>query len=116
MLTYKSNVPVTCSVAVMTKAYPQVERQDLILLQEISSYLLLGCGLIYIICVRLFNMELWFLDQIFVLPHCIYWLMWVLYREYYVSNFWNNEGKRRKFQENKLLRILRWENIPFGKS
>ncbi|XP_078180297.1 vacuole protein [Carex rostrata] len=37
-------------VAVMTRAYPQVERQDLILLQEISSYLLLGCGLIYIIC------------------------------------------------------------------
>ncbi|KAF3323995.1 COPI associated protein [Carex littledalei] len=36
-------------VAVMTRAYPNVERQDLILLQEISSYLLLGCGLIYII-------------------------------------------------------------------
>ncbi|KAL5197055.1 hypothetical protein ABZP36_000567 [Zizania latifolia] len=36
-------------VAVMTKAYPNVERGDLILLQDISSYLLLACGLIYII-------------------------------------------------------------------
>uniref|UniRef100_A0A0D9WUX7 Uncharacterized protein n=1 Tax=Leersia perrieri TaxID=77586 RepID=A0A0D9WUX7_9ORYZ len=36
-------------VAVMTKAYPNVERGDLILLQDIASYLLLACGLIYII-------------------------------------------------------------------
>ncbi|KAJ4800865.1 Vacuole [Rhynchospora pubera] len=36
-------------VAVMTRAFPNVERQDLILLQEIASYLLLGCGLIYVI-------------------------------------------------------------------
>ncbi|KAL5198554.1 hypothetical protein ABZP36_002066 [Zizania latifolia] len=36
-------------LAVMTKAYPNVERRDLILLQDIASYLLLACGLIYII-------------------------------------------------------------------
>ncbi|KAF0926075.1 hypothetical protein E2562_021791 [Oryza meyeriana var. granulata] len=36
-------------VAVMTKAYPNIERGDLILLQDIASYLLLACGLIYII-------------------------------------------------------------------
>uniref|UniRef100_A0A0E0Q3F8 Uncharacterized protein n=1 Tax=Oryza rufipogon TaxID=4529 RepID=A0A0E0Q3F8_ORYRU len=36
-------------VAVMTKAYPNVERGDLILLENIASYLLLACGLIYII-------------------------------------------------------------------
>jgi len=36
-------------VAVMTKAYPNVERSDLILLQDIASYLLLACGIIYVI-------------------------------------------------------------------
>ncbi|KAM0842800.1 hypothetical protein ACQ4PT_058128 [Festuca glaucescens] len=36
-------------VAVMTKAYPNVDRSDLILLQDIASYLLLACGLIYVI-------------------------------------------------------------------
>ncbi|XP_077217434.1 vacuole protein [Tasmannia lanceolata] len=38
-------------VAVMTRAYPDVsgKRKDLVLLQEISSYLLLACGLTYII-------------------------------------------------------------------
>lgn len=46
---------VTSSVAVMTRAFPNVEKEDLILLQEISSYLLLGCGLVYVISVRLFN-------------------------------------------------------------
>ncbi|KAL5705375.1 hypothetical protein ACHQM5_023685 [Ranunculus cassubicifolius] len=39
-------------VAVMTRAYTEVnkKRKDLLLLQEISSYLLLACGLIYILC------------------------------------------------------------------
>lgn len=46
---------VCCSVAVMTKAYPNVERGDLILLEDIASYLLLACGLIYIISVSLQN-------------------------------------------------------------
>ncbi|PUZ68269.1 hypothetical protein GQ55_2G012400 [Panicum hallii var. hallii] len=36
-------------VAVMTKAYPNVERNDLILLQEIASYMLLACGAVYTI-------------------------------------------------------------------
>ncbi|CAD6220860.1 unnamed protein product [Miscanthus lutarioriparius] len=36
-------------VAVMTKAYPSIERNDLILLQEIASYMLLACGAIYVI-------------------------------------------------------------------
>ncbi|WVZ61599.1 hypothetical protein U9M48_011451 [Paspalum notatum var. saurae] len=36
-------------VAVMTKAYPNVERNELILLQEIASYMLLACGAVYII-------------------------------------------------------------------
>eukprot|EP00262_Sarcandra_glabra_P008348 TRINITY_DN21802_c0_g1_i1.p1 TRINITY_DN21802_c0_g1~~TRINITY_DN21802_c0_g1_i1.p1 ORF type:complete len:193 (-),score=30.92 TRINITY_DN21802_c0_g1_i1:304-882(-) len=38
-------------VAVMTRAFPNVddERKDLVLLQEIASYLLLACGVIYII-------------------------------------------------------------------
>ncbi|XP_073006415.1 uncharacterized protein [Typha latifolia] len=36
-------------LAIMTKAYPDVVRKDLVLLQEIASYLLLACGLIYVI-------------------------------------------------------------------
>ncbi|KAL6647702.1 hypothetical protein ACP70R_015139 [Stipagrostis hirtigluma subsp. patula] len=36
-------------VAVMTKAYPSIERNDLILLQEIASYMLLACGAVYVI-------------------------------------------------------------------
>ncbi|KAI3978971.1 hypothetical protein MKX01_016146 [Papaver californicum] len=38
-------------VAVMTRAFPDVNgaRKDLILLQEVSSYLLLACGLTYLI-------------------------------------------------------------------
>ena len=40
------------SVAVMTKAYPSIERNDLILLQEIASYMLLACGAVYVISVR----------------------------------------------------------------
>ncbi|CAD6265822.1 unnamed protein product [Miscanthus lutarioriparius] len=33
----------------MTKAYPSIERNDLILLQEIASYMLLACGAVYVI-------------------------------------------------------------------
>jgi hypothetical protein len=44
------------SVAVMTKAYPSIERNDLILLQEIASYMLLACGAVYVISVREFWM------------------------------------------------------------
>jgi len=40
------------SVAVLTKAYPSIERNDLILLQEIASYMLLACGAVYVISVR----------------------------------------------------------------
>lgn len=38
-------------VAVMTRAYSNVhgERKDLVLLQEIASYLLLSCGVIYVL-------------------------------------------------------------------
>ncbi|CAL5091973.1 unnamed protein product [Urochloa decumbens] len=36
-------------VAVMTKAYPSIQRNDLILLQEIASYMLLSCGAVYVI-------------------------------------------------------------------
>lgn len=38
-------------VAVMTRAFPDVnwDRRDLVLLQEFASYLLLACGVIYII-------------------------------------------------------------------
>ncbi|RZS27341.1 hypothetical protein BHM03_00060789 [Ensete ventricosum] len=41
------------SVAVMTRAFPVVsgEKRYLVLLQEISSYLLLACGLTYVISV-----------------------------------------------------------------
>jgi len=35
----------------MTKAYPSIERNDLILLQEIASYMLLACGAVYVISV-----------------------------------------------------------------
>ena len=41
------------SVAIMTKAYPNVERNELILLQEIATYMLLACGAVYIIAVSL---------------------------------------------------------------
>lgn len=37
------------SVAVMTKAYPSIERNDLKLLQEIASYMLLACGAVYVV-------------------------------------------------------------------
>jgi hypothetical protein len=40
------------SVAVMTKAYPSIERGDLILLQEIASYMIFACGAVYVISVR----------------------------------------------------------------
>lgn len=36
-------------VAIMTKAYPNVERSELILIQEIATYMLLVCGAVYII-------------------------------------------------------------------
>ncbi|OAY84625.1 uncharacterized protein LOC109715367 [Ananas comosus] len=36
-------------VAVMTRAFPDFERRDLMLLQEIACYLLLACGFIYVI-------------------------------------------------------------------
>ncbi|XP_026456832.1 uncharacterized protein LOC113357606 isoform X1 [Papaver somniferum] len=38
-------------VAVMTRAFPDVNgaRKDLVLLQEVSSYLLLACGMTYLI-------------------------------------------------------------------
>ncbi|KAF8692782.1 hypothetical protein HU200_039402 [Digitaria exilis] len=36
-------------VAVLTKAYPTIERNDLILLQQIASYMLLACGAVYVI-------------------------------------------------------------------
>ncbi|KAL5678883.1 hypothetical protein ACJX0J_015014, partial [Zea mays] len=36
-------------VAVMTKAYPSIERNDLKLLQEIASYMLLACGAVYVV-------------------------------------------------------------------
>lgn len=41
------------SVAVMTRAFPDEtnEQKDLVLLQNISSYMLLACGLIYVISV-----------------------------------------------------------------
>ncbi|GJN24300.1 hypothetical protein PR202_gb12034 [Eleusine coracana subsp. coracana] len=38
-------------VAVMTKAYPSIQRNDLVLLQEIASYMLLACGAVYVISV-----------------------------------------------------------------
>nr|XP_029117108.1 uncharacterized protein LOC105033263 isoform X2 [Elaeis guineensis] len=44
-------------VAVMTRAFPDVsgQRKDLILLQEIASYLLMACGLTYVISVTTSN-------------------------------------------------------------
>ena len=44
------------SVAVMTRAFPDMtgERKDLVLLQEIASYLLMACGLTYVISVSLY--------------------------------------------------------------
>lgn len=42
------------SVAVMTRAFPDVngQRRDLIMLQEVASYLLMACGLSYVISVK----------------------------------------------------------------
>uniref|UniRef100_A0A1J3CSA4 Golgi apparatus membrane protein TVP15 n=1 Tax=Noccaea caerulescens TaxID=107243 RepID=A0A1J3CSA4_NOCCA len=39
-------------VAVMTRAFPDymTQKKDLLLLQNIASYMLLACGLIYVIC------------------------------------------------------------------
>jgi hypothetical protein len=37
----------------MTKAYPSIQRNDLVLLQEIASYMLLACGAVYVISVSL---------------------------------------------------------------
>ena len=47
---------VSGSVGVMTKAYPSIERNDLILLQEIASYMLVACGAVNVISVREFWM------------------------------------------------------------
>jgi hypothetical protein len=44
---------VPCSVAVMTKGYPSIQRKDLVLLQEIASDMLLACGAVYLISVSL---------------------------------------------------------------
>ncbi|KAL1327029.1 uncharacterized protein LOC107631067 isoform X1 [Arachis ipaensis] len=46
-------------VAVMTRAFPDYfgERRDLVLFQSIASYLLLACGLIYVVSVRSLNRE-----------------------------------------------------------
>lgn len=43
-----------CSAAVMTRAFPDYigDRRDLFLLQSIASYLLLGCGVVYVVSVR----------------------------------------------------------------
>ena len=43
-----------CSVAVMTRAFPDYlgERKELVLFQSIASYLLLACGVIYVVSVR----------------------------------------------------------------
>ena len=40
------------SVVVMTKTDPSIERDDLILLQEIAMYMLLACGAIYVVSIR----------------------------------------------------------------
>lgn len=42
------------SVAVMTRAFPDYSgvQEDLVLLQNISSYLLLACGVVYVVSVR----------------------------------------------------------------
>lgn len=42
------------SVAVMTRAFPDYTgvQKELVLLQNISSYLLLGCGVVYLVLVR----------------------------------------------------------------
>lgn len=47
------------SVAVMTRAFPDVsgERKGLLLLHEISSYILLACGLTYVISVGLETLD-----------------------------------------------------------
>ncbi|RYR18733.1 hypothetical protein Ahy_B03g063341 isoform A [Arachis hypogaea] len=49
----------TLLVAVMTRAFPDYfgERRDLVLFQSIASYLLLACGLIYVVSVRSLNRE-----------------------------------------------------------
>jgi hypothetical protein len=44
---------VPCSVAVMTKGYPSIQRKDLVLLQEIAGDKLLACGAVYVISVSL---------------------------------------------------------------
>jgi hypothetical protein len=36
----------------MMKAYPSIERDDLILLQEITSYMIFSCGAVYVISIR----------------------------------------------------------------
>jgi hypothetical protein len=40
------------SVVVMTKTDPSIERDDLILFQEIAMYMLLACGAVYVISIR----------------------------------------------------------------
>lgn len=47
-------VNIALSVAVMTRAYSDisVERKLLVLLQNIASYMLLACGVVYVISVR----------------------------------------------------------------
>lgn len=57
------------SVAVMTRAFPDysAKQKDLILLQNIASYMLLACGVVYVISVRWWKTQyLYFKQNLFV--------------------------------------------------
>ena len=53
-LEYSKVVVALFYIAVMTSAFPDysASQEDLILLQNIASYMLLACGVVYVIMVR----------------------------------------------------------------
>ncbi|KAG7545206.1 hypothetical protein ISN44_As12g007070 [Arabidopsis suecica] len=61
-------------VAVMTRAFPDymTQKKDLLLLQNIASYLLLACGVIYVISVRCHHSSYYITSPYssLLLPYC----------------------------------------------
>ncbi|MQL90590.1 hypothetical protein Taro_023186 [Colocasia esculenta] len=103
LIPFASFFSVFFSVAVMTRAFPGTTetRKDLILLQQIAGYLLLACGLTYVISVSSSLGFIWASDCLHRNNAC-----WVCYALGSSSVHVN----KRKLQESKRLKIWRNSN------
>jgi hypothetical protein len=66
---------IICSVAVMTRAFPDYSgvRKELVLLQNISSYMLMGCGVVYLVSVRQWKAQIFNSGDI-----CVFFYLFLL--------------------------------------